>query len=327
MTPAYEIARQLADRIDSLVRDLLPKGVREGRTWRAGSVAGEAGFSLSVELAGANRGVWLDHANKCDRGDALDLVKACIGCSMADAIRWSERWLRIAFVPRHTPDRDTTAPGTPTWPRIWRRARPIGGALAETYLAARGLVFNDPEGEVLRFEPRRPRLRPGSVTKHACSASPSDGEFEHWPALLALLRDIATGEPCGVHNIFLRPDGSDRLRDKKGKTTTGRVLGAAAMLSAFEDVTMGLTIGEGVETCIALLMDGLAPAWALCGAGNLGKFPVLGGIEAVTIAADTGPAGEAAARETAARWHKAGRETRIVFPAAADWAAGRRAAS
>jgi hypothetical protein len=76
-----------------------------------------------------------------------------------------------------------------------------------------------------------------------------------------------------------------------------------------------------VETCIALLMDDLAPAWALCGAGNLGKFPVLGGIEALTIAADTGAAGQTAAREAAARWRKAGREIRTITPPDDDWAA------
>ena len=312
MTPADEVSRRLADRIGDLVRELLPGGHREKHVWRCGSVAGEPGYSLAVELAGSKRGVWLDHANECDRGDALDLVKACLGGSMTEAIAWSERWLGIASgdvpVPHRTPA--PAAPGTPTWPRIWRRARPIANTLAETYLASRGLAFDDPEGDVLRFEPRRPRLRPGS-----------DDEFEHHPALLALLRDIATGEPCGVHNIFLHPDGSDRLRDKKGKTTNGRVLGRPVLPSAFEDVTMGLTIAEGVETGISLLMDGLAPAWALCGAGNLAKFPVLGGIEALTVAADTGAAGQTAAREPAAHSRKAGRKVRTITPPDDDWAA------
>src|SRR5262245_36034392 len=57
-----EIARRLADRIDTLAVELLPVGHREGREWRAGSVGGEAGFSLGVHLVGNKRGVWSDFA-------------------------------------------------------------------------------------------------------------------------------------------------------------------------------------------------------------------------------------------------------------------------
>jgi hypothetical protein len=70
---------------------------------------------------------------------------------------------------------------------------------------------------VLRFTARRWPKNPA-------------GELEHYPALLAALSDVHTGEACGIVNGFLRPDGRDRVRDKKGKTSTGRAGGAAAML-------------------------------------------------------------------------------------------------
>jgi hypothetical protein len=66
------------------------------------------------------------------------------------------------------------------------------------------------------------------------------GEFEHHPAMLALLRHVRTGEPCGVINVYLQADGSDRLRDAKGKTTWGRARGAAVMLDPFDEPTYGL---------------------------------------------------------------------------------------
>jgi hypothetical protein len=319
MTPANDIALLLADRVDPLVRELLPGGIREGHSWRCGSVAGEAGTSLAVELTGPKRGIWIDHANPDHRGDALDLVRLRLDVSTAEAILWAERWLGIApgevrTIPRQPVPKPVAAP--PTWPKIWRAARPIAGTVAERYLEARGLSFTDPLGDVLRFEPRRARLKPGA-----------DSEFEHHPALLALIRDVLTGGPCGMHSIHLRNDGSDRLRDKKGKTSAGRVSGGAVMLSDFADVTMGLTIAEGVETAIGVLMDGLAPAWALCGASNLAKFPVLAGIDALTVAADTGAAGQTAAQEVAARWRRADREARLVSPAFDDWAARRKIAS
>ena len=288
----------------------MPGGRREGRNWRCGSVGGERGRSLSVDLSS---GLWLDHANPSDRGDALHLVQHVLGCSMGEAIEWAEEWLghRAVGIPQATPMPAATRPAT--WPRTWSHARPIRSTLAEAYLTARGLAFDDPMGEVLRFDPRRCRIKPDT-----------ENVFEHHAALLALVRDVRTGEPCGMHSIFLQPDGSDRLRDSKGKLSTGNIRGGAVMLSDFADVTMGLTIAEGVETAISVLMDDLAPVWALCGAGNLATFPVLGGVEALTIAADTGLAGRTAAWNVTARWRQAGRETCIVAPAHDDWAAGRR---
>jgi hypothetical protein len=83
---------------------------------------------------------------------------------------------------------------------------------------------------------------------------------------------------------------------------------------------MGLTVCEGVETGIALLMAELAPVWALGSAGNLARFPVLGGLECLTIAADADEPGQTAAEATAIRWRNAGREAVIVAPPSGDWA-------
>ena len=94
------------------------------------------------------------------------------------------------------------------------------------------------------------------------------------------------------------------------------------MLSPFDTPAEGLSICEGVETGIKILTDGLAPVWALGGAGNLGAFPVLGGIDCLTICADTGQAGQENAAKTAARWRQADREVVIATPPTDDWAAG-----
>jgi len=47
----HKIALALADRIESLCRDLLPKGTIKGKDWAVGSVNGEAGQSLKVWLS------------------------------------------------------------------------------------------------------------------------------------------------------------------------------------------------------------------------------------------------------------------------------------
>ena len=334
MTPA-EIARALAEHADRLSRELLPGGhLERNRDWRCGSVAGEAGTSLIVTLAGHKRGRWRDFATG-NGGDMLDLVAATQDLDPGKAMAWARCWLgldegearvrpvrRVASIPATPPDPDR-------WRKPWGAAGPIAGTVGQVYLTTRGLAFADPHGDVLRFNPRRVRLKPGTTD-----------QFEHHPALLALLREIVTGEPCGIVNVFLLGDGRDRLRDAKGKTVTGKAGGGAIMLGrienpttgesticGFEDVTYGLTVCEGVETAIAVEMSGQSPVWALGGAANLGAFPVLAGIEALTIAADTGTAGQRAAQEVAARWRQAGREVRTITPPIDDWAAEARRAA
>jgi putative DNA primase/helicase len=317
---AGDISRRLARRVDALVIDLLPGGHREAQEWRCGSIAGEPGHSLGVHIGGAKAGVWADFATG-QRGDALNLVRAVLGLDMADALAWARRWLGLADGAPELPqppikgDDPVRVPDPARWRRPWNNARPIAGTLAETYLSRRGLAFSDRVGRVLRYAPHRARRHPES-----------DG-LEHHPALLAALHDIRTGEQCGIVNVYLRSDGADRLRDRKGKTTTGRARGAAIMLSPFDEPTYGLTVGEGAETGIALLMTGLAPVWALGGSGNLRSFPVLAGIEALTLAADADRPGQQAAGAVATRWRRAGREVVIIAPSAGDWADPRRSAA
>jgi putative DNA primase/helicase len=316
---AAEISARLTDRLEPLVEQLLPGGRREGGEWRCGSLAGEGGGSLGVRLTGGKRGLWADFATG-QSGDALDLVRLAHDFDMPTALAWSRSWLGISS--EHTdPPPAGQRPAPPAkpagevgadldpdrWRPVWHKAQPIAGTLAERYLAARGVPFADPNGETLRFAPRRRRCNPA-------------GEPETHPAMLALLRDACTGEPCGIINVYLLEDGRDRLRDRKGKTASGRARGACVMLDPFEEPTMGLALCEGVETGIAVYQSGLRPVWACGGASTLASFPVLSGIEALTIAADQDEAGMRAAATCADRWHEAGRKTLIIAPPSGDWA-------
>jgi hypothetical protein len=49
---AGDIGQALAERIEALVRELLPNGTREGHEWRVGNLHGDRGFSLAVHLGG-----------------------------------------------------------------------------------------------------------------------------------------------------------------------------------------------------------------------------------------------------------------------------------
>ena len=91
---AAELSTQLAERAPSVAEYLLPRGKRQGAEWKAGSVSGEAGQSLSVRLTGAKRGVWCDFAS-AQGGDLLDLWCAVRSLSLAEAITDAKGWLGV----------------------------------------------------------------------------------------------------------------------------------------------------------------------------------------------------------------------------------------
>lgn len=94
------------------------------------------------------------------------------------------------------------------------------------------------------------------------------------------------------------------------------------MLSPDAEVTLGLGICEGVEDGLDVVMRGWKPVWAAMSAGGIKKFPVLDGIEALTIFADPDDAGMSAAEECVHRWNDAGREARTYIAPQGDWNEG-----
>ncbi|ODT69036.1 MAG: virulence-associated protein E [Pelagibacterium sp. SCN 63-23] len=174
--------------------------------------------------------------------------------------------------------------------RIWTESVPLPGTPAEVYLAGRGLYYY---GEALRFHPACPFRQ------------------ERHPAMVGLMTDIITGEPTGIHRTALLPDGSGKAAP--GKMMMGRAQNAAVRLSADETVTHGLAIAEGIETALAAPFR---PIWACLSAATMTAFPVLSGVEALTIFADHDAAGIRAANDAGKRWHHAGREVTVEWPAA-----------
>ena len=194
---------------------------------------------------------------------------------------------------------------------IYREAHHPAGTNVETYLAARGLLLpDDLAGEVIRFHPRLKFLHPDAGARNGALVG----------GMVALFRDLRTNEPCGISRTFLDRDGRPFLdaAGKKIRKMLGRVKGAAVKLDADEDVTLGLHIGEGFESCFGARLAGFRPVWALGSAGGIASFPVLPAIEAITILGETddGGANHRAGRACAARWIKAGREALTVEPLA-----------
>jgi putative DNA primase/helicase len=177
---------------------------------------------------------------------------------------------------------------------IWCDARPLRGSLAEAYLRSRSIEVGIEALEVLRFHSRCP------------------WQIGTRPALVALIRDVITDEPTGVHRIALTADGHKIAPKALGLKTDGAI-------KLWSDITTVLTIAEGIETALSAMLLGFGPAWSVIDAGEMSKFPVLPGIERLIIAVDNDVSGrgQKAAAECKARWTAAGRRVRTIMPSKA----------
>jgi putative DNA primase/helicase len=126
-------------------------------------------------------------------------------------------------------------------------------------------------------------------------------------AVVALMTDPVNNEPTGVHRTYINPDGTKRERKMLGRRGVIR-------LSPDEEVTRCLGLCEGIEDGLAILLSGWAPVWAATSAGAIQQFPVLSGIDSLTVFIDDDEAGINAAQSCAANWTAAGREARIAHP-------------
>ena len=152
-----EIAALLASRAEAVCQWLLPQGKREGREWRAGSIGGDAGQSLGVNLSG-KAGVWRDFADNAKGGDLIDLIQAVRGCNKAEAVKEAKEFLGIsddmpAFLPqrkaysRPEKPRGITNPGEEML--HWFAARGISAEVVKAFKV--GQIETKQHGPVIVF--------------------------------------------------------------------------------------------------------------------------------------------------------------------------------
>ena len=185
---------------------------------------------------------------------------------------------------------------------IWDESTSITGTLAESYLVGRHINPAElPAGinDAIRFHSDCPF---------------GDGRS---PCLIGLFTNVITGDPQGIQRIALTGNAEIVRRMMLGPTSGG-------IIRPWPDDTVeqGLVLGEGVETTLAAATritrrDGTLyhPAWAVGDAGHMASFPVLPGIDAITLLVDHDPAGQEAALQCAYRWETAGRQVLRTMPA------------
>jgi hypothetical protein len=186
---------------------------------------------------------------------------------------------------------------------IWDEAQPAAGTIVETYLVSRKCYLSAIQPGVIRFQPY-------------CYF---DGLPV--PAMLALMRDIRTGEPVGVHRTALAQDGTGKRHFATGQSARrmlGRAKDAAIQL---QPGAPRMGVAEGIENALSASTIFHLPTWALMSAGGIATFAALSTIVHLTVFADHDEAGLRAARRCARRYAEAGVEGDIRHPPEpkSDW--------
>lgn len=136
---AQELSQRLVERAADVAVYLLPGGKKASGEWKAGSVSGEPGQSLSVRLTGAKAGVWKDFSTG-EGGDLLDLWAACKSLTVSQAMVEAKSYLgirdsmparEIKSYTRPSKPKNYTAPKAGV--RAWLNSRGIEDATIEAF--------------------------------------------------------------------------------------------------------------------------------------------------------------------------------------------------
>ena len=203
--------------------------------------------------------------------------------------------VRSAIKPA-APERDTLS----DWGRaLWAACLPISG-VAQHYLQYRRCVIPPADGD-LRWHPS---------VKH-----PSG---HVGPALVALITHALTGAPTSLHRTWITPTGKASVSPARLLLAGHPTKSGIIRLWPDEFVTTSLAVAEGIETALSVA-HAFEPAWATIDAGHLAEFPVLAGVEVLTIARDNDQAGIKAAQKCTDRWANAGCIVRVTRQVANDF--------
>lgn len=300
MNRSAVLKRALVDNVACVARAILGEP-NQNMSSKAELRFGQKG-SRAVVISGPKKGSYYNH-EAGSGGDLFVLIQRECNVGFKEALTIAEQFVGGSALTQFTSVRaerlsagakDNAQKDTRDALRFWAETTNLRGTLGDHYLKSRGITTL-PEGiaEVLRFHPAG-RFGPARS-----------------PMIVALCRDIRTNEPRAVHRTALSPRG-----EKIGRKYLGPKAGTAIKLSLDEEVTQGVVVGEGVETSLSAMMLGLAPAWAVGDANGIGNFPVLAGIDGLTVLVDhdASGAGQRQAAKCRDRYLAAGREVLTVQP-------------
>jgi hypothetical protein len=188
--------------------------------------------------------------------------------------------------------------------RIWAECEPITATdPAGRYLVARGCALPPADGGLRRH----PHLR--------------HGNGHVGPAMVGLVTDVRDPDRwLNLHRTWIDPNRPGRKMfhgwpcgsEPRLLLKDHRKLSGVIRLWPDSTVTAALGIAEGIETALTLARV-FRPVWSVLDANNLKAFPVLPGVESITVCVDHDDAGLKAFDALCERWTAAGREVRKVL--------------
>ena len=240
---------------------------------------------------------------KCARGPRDDALAVRIEGCRATWICFRCQWTGAASASMSLEARASRQPITPAADRrecislartIWCESFSLSGTPGEAYLKRRDCIVPRADGD-LRYHSRLFCAKVGRTL----------------PAIVARVSTVAGNRGVGIQRIFLDPLGSDHAIAKM--RLGGSDEPVCIRLCPDDAVTSSLAIAEGVETALAAAHLH-SPIWSTIDAGGMARFPVLAGIESLTVFGDHDDAGIQAAGACMDRWLAAGRRVTGIAP-------------
>ena len=329
-----DLEQMLRGQAETLARHLLPNGVVECGYFQVGSVAGEKGQSLKLNLDGGLRGVWTDFsASKGTNeysGDMLKLIAVTkFGGRLSDAITWAISWLGLdgldparlatekatARKAAKQADEDQAAAAEKRRRQalnLYLSGDAIPGTPAERYLIGRGID-----------------LRAQGLPAPGCLKYQHDKVWnaevrEKLPCMVAAVVNIE-GRHIATHRTWIKADGSGKADLLEPKKALGKYQGGFIPLWKGEHkVSMGdLPAGTPI-LCSEGIEDGLTAAIArpklrviaAISLSNIGGLILPPDCPLIILAQRDPPGSKAADSLEAAiaRQQERGREVRLAFP-------------
>lgn len=292
------VKAQLAATAAGWLPELFPQArlAPDRRTLRCADLSGRPPRkegSCVLHLDGPYAGWGFDFATG-ERAGPVDLIYHATGLS--DGALFEEA-ARLARMDRPLPAPRPKPDHTLEVRRILEGCRPLAGNSAETYLHARGL--SDPGSPDLLYH--------HDLTDY-------DGG-RGWPGMVAIPRRVDGAAVGGIHRTFLLEDGSDKA--PAGKKMLGSIAdGSVRLLPMGDDGHLG--IAEGIETALAAQAIFGVPTWSALSADNLARWQWPADVRRVTVFADAGETGRAAAARLAERLTAARVPHEIMAPLHGD---------
>lgn len=182
---------------------------------------------------------------------------------------------------------------------IWNRAQPLGGTLADTYLIEREIAIA-PD-----------RFRFARIPAWYDDATGECGADR--PAMVCLVTD-RLDRAIGIQRVFLAPDGKGKAADMRAaKLSFGRPAGGAIRLGP-QDGDHVIVVEGPEDGATVSQMRPDQPVFVTCGTSMMPILQFPDAIRRVTIGADNGKAGMAAAAKARAAYMDRGLEVRVVYP-------------